>query len=274
MAGAIATAVQKQQTAISAQDNRPPATIKDHIRSMKGEIARALPSTLTPERFERMVLSALSANPKLAQCTSASFLGAMMTAAQLGLEPNTPLGQAYIIPYGNKATFQLGYKGLLDLAYRSGEISVVYAQTVYENDIFHYEFGLEPKLEHKPADGDKGNPVAFYAVFRTKDNGYGFEVDTVDRIRKHAERYSRSYSDNSSPWKTDFESMAKKTMLKRVLKYAPLKVEYMRPLAHDETVKNEISDDMYNVPAEYIDTEAQVLESEATGVIEAKAEVA
>ena len=96
-------------------------TMQMYIKSMEGEIKKALPSVITPERFTRMTLSAISTNPKLAQCTPASFLGAMMSAAQLGLEPNTPLGQAYLIPYKNRGNdevqFQIGYKGLIDLAY-------------------------------------------------------------------------------------------------------------------------------------------------------------
>lgn len=97
---------------------------------------KALPSVITPERFTRMVLTALSSTPKLQTCTPQSFLGAMMQAAQLGVEPNTPLGQAYLIPYGNVCQFQLGYKGLMDLAYRSGEVSSIQAHEVHENDTF------------------------------------------------------------------------------------------------------------------------------------------
>ena len=81
-------------------------TMQTYIKSMEGEIKKALPSVITPERFTRMVLSAISVNPKLASCTPSSFLGAMMSAAQLGLEPNTPLGQAYILPYMNKGVLE------------------------------------------------------------------------------------------------------------------------------------------------------------------------
>ena len=110
---------------------------------------------LTPERFTRMVLTALSKDNKLASCTPNSFLGAMMQAAQLGLEPNTPLGQAYLIPFKNKGVlevqFQIGFKGMIDLAYRSKEVTDISAQCVYENDEFEYELGLSPVLKHKPA---------------------------------------------------------------------------------------------------------------------------
>ena len=114
-----------------AQTQHGGKPMQQYIKSMEGEIAKALPSVITPERFTRIVLSAISVNPKLGECTPTSFLGAMMTAAQLGVEPNTPLGQGYLIPrkvkkgenqYVNECTFQLGYKGMIDLAYRSGEI--------------------------------------------------------------------------------------------------------------------------------------------------------
>ncbi|MCI8915645.1 MAG: recombinase RecT [Oscillospiraceae bacterium] len=260
-------AIQKAQAAKPATEK--PAAIQDYIKRMEGEIKKALPSVLTPERFTRITLSALSTNRALAQCTPNSFLGAMMTAAQLGLEPNTPLGQAYLIPYRNhgrlEAQFQLGYKGLLDLAYRSGEVSTIQAHTVYENDELDYELGLEPKLRHVPAKRDRGNPVYFYAVFRTKDNGYGFEVMSVEDVRAHAQKYSKAYK--NGPWQTNFEEMAKKTVLKRVLKYAPLKTEFVRAVAADETIKTGLSSDMFDLPDEtVIEAEAYVVD-ETTGEV-------
>lgn len=248
MAGKI-----QNQIAQKAPEQR---TMQSYIKSMEGEIAKALPSVITPERFTRIVLSAISVNPKLGGCTPQSFLGAMMTSAQLGLEVNTPLGQAYVLPYMNKgvmeAQFQLGYKGLIDLAYRSGEVEVIQAHVVYANDEFHCEYGLDPKLTHKPADRDRGEPVKVYAVFKTKSGGYGFEVMSMDDVRNHAAKYSKAYGSNFSPWKTNFEEMAKKTVLKRVLKYAPLKSDFVRAAVQDETVKKGLSADMYDVPAENI----------------------
>lgn len=264
--------IQGTQSAQAAK--KGPATMQDYIKKMQGEIAKALPSVLTPERFTRITLSALSTNPKLAQTTPKSFLGAMMTAAQLGMEPNTPLGQAYLIPFKNhgvlECQFQLGYKGLIDLAYRSGEVSTIQAQTVYENDEFEYELGLEPKLHHVPAKGERGEPVYFYAVFRTKDGGYGFEVMSVDDVRTHAKKYSKAYS--NGPWQTNFEEMAKKTVLKKALKYAPLKTEFMRGLTSDETIKTGISEDMYSVPDEtVIEAEGYEVDGDTGEVIEGPA---
>lgn len=244
------------QNQVATTKNSEKKTMQTYIKSMEGEIKKALPSVITPERFTRMVLSAISVNPKLAQCTPSSFLGAMMSAAQLGLEPNTPLGQAYLIPYKNRGVdevqFQLGYKGLIDLAYRSGEVELVQAHIVYENDDFTLEYGLEPKLVHKPADRDRGEPIKVYAMFKTKSGGYGFDVMSMDDVRRHAEKYSQAYKSGFSPWKTNFEEMAKKTVLKRVLKYAPLKSDFVRAVVQDESIKNEISEDMYSVQNENI----------------------
>lgn len=260
MAGKIQTQLQSK-----APEQK---TMQQYIKSMQGEIAKALPSVITPERFTRIVLSAISVNPKLCSCTPASFLGAMMTSAQLGLEVNTPLGQAYVLPYNNKGTleaqFQLGYKGLIDLAYRSGEVEVIQAHVVYENDEFQCEYGLEPKLTHKPADKDRGEAIKVYAIFKTKSGGYGFEVMSIEDVRKHAAKYSKSFSSSFSPWKTNFEEMAKKTVLKKVLKYAPLKSDFVRATVQDETIKSGLSDDMYEVPNEtVIDAEYTVDDLEA-----------
>lgn len=229
-------------------------SMQTYIKSMEGEIAKALPSVITPERFTRIVLSAISVNPKLGSCTPQSFLGAMMTSAQLGLEVNTPLGQAYVLPYMNKgvmeAQFQLGYKGLIDLAYRSGEVEVIQAHIVHESDEFECQYGLDPKLTHKPADKDRGEPVKVYAVFKTKSGGFGFEVMSMDDVRAHASKYSKAYGSGFSPWKTNFEEMAKKTVLKRVLKYAPLKSDFVRAAVQDEVIKKDVAADMYDVPNE------------------------
>lgn len=256
--------IQNRQQEIKTSPEKK--TLQSYIKKMQGEIAKALPSVITPERFTRIVLSAISVNKQLAQCTPESFLAAMMTSAQLGLEVNTPLGQAYVLPYRNKgvleAQFQIGYKGLIDLAYRSGEVEVIQAHVVYANDTFQYSYGLEPELEHKPAIGDKGDPFAVYAMFKTKSGGYGFEVMSMDDIRQHAAKYSKSYGSSYSPWKTNFEEMAKKTVLKRVLKYAPLKSDFVRAVTQDETIKTEIGEEMYEVPTEYIDLEYSEVQQE------------
>ena len=229
-------------------------SISDMIKAMEPEIKKALPDVITPERFTRMALSALNTTPKLQECSQMSFLGALMNAAQLGLEPNTPLGQAYLIPYKNKGRlecqFQVGYKGLLDMVYRNPEIQTVQAQCVYENDEFEYELGLEPKLIHKPAIGDRGALILVYALWKSKNGGFGFEVMSKADVDNHARKFSQSFGSSYSPWKTNYEEMAKKTVIKRCLKYAPVKSDFVRNMSNDESIKSEISVDMSEVTNE------------------------
>lgn len=232
---AIKKAAQNTQVA-HRQDN----SIKGLVQRMSPQIAKALPKVLEPERFTRIVLTALSSNPQLQECTQDSFLGAMMQAAQLGLEPNTPLGQAYLIPYRNKGvlecTFQLGYQGLLNLAYRTGEYKDIYAHTVYENDEFEYELGMEPKLTHKPKLSGRGKPVAYYAVYHLKNGGYGMTVMSYEDVERHRKAYSKA--GNYGPWANNFDAMAKKTVVKQLLKYAPKAIELANATAADEGIKN------------------------------------
>ena len=253
----------------------PRKTMTRAINQMEPAIKKALPSVMTPERFTRMVLTAMNSTPQLCECTQESFLGAMMQAAQLGVEPNTPLGQAYILPYKNKgkmeAQFQLGYKGLIDLAYRSEEVTIIQAHVVHKNDVFEFEYGLDPKLKHVPATGDRGEPTYVYAMYKTKSGGMGFEVMSMDDARKHGQRYSKSFKSDYSPWQTNFEEMAKKTVLKKVLKYAPMKSDFKRALSTDETIKDELVEDMSLAADKTVyETTAQVVEE--TRDIEAEME--
>lgn len=221
-------------------------------KGMEAQLRAALPSVITPERFIRLVLTAISTTPKLAKCTQKSFFGAIFQAAQLGLEPNTPTGQAYLIPYKDQCQFVIGYRGQIQLAYRSGEITDISAHVVYENDAFDYELGLTPKLVHKPVfDGNRGNPVAVYAVYHTKKGGYGMEVMGWEEAVEFGKRKSMSFG--KGPWQTDPEEMAKKTVVKKLLKYAPISADFARAMAADETVKN--FDPSVDKPADLLDEE-------------------
>ena len=257
MPGMIAKAAEKRNeapvTAVTQQ--KKPQTLQDYVQRMSGQIKLALPANLTPDRFQRIVLTAISSNPKLQECSPTSFLGAMMTAAQLGVEPNTPLMQGFLIPRnsrnGVECTFQLGYKGMIDLAYRSGNISTIGAYVVYKNDEFHVQFGLSPDITHVPCMADRGDPIAFYAYYKTKDGGFGFEVMSVEEVRAHSRKFSDSVKRGwTSPWDTNFEEMAKKTVLKKVLKYAPLSTDAASRIDLDASVRNVNPDDQIKSFAE------------------------
>ena len=263
MSDAKTKLAQRQEAAINA---KPERSIKEWILAMKPQIEKALPSVITAERFTRMALTAVSTNPQLGECSPASFCGAMLQAAQLGLEPNTPLGQAYLIPYRNKgkmeAQFNLGYLGMVELAHRSGEFQSIEARVVYENDEFEYEYGLESTLKHKPAMKDRGKPIAYYAVYKLVNGGYGFEVMSKEDIDAHARKYSKGFDSSYSPWKTAYDQMAKKTVLKQVLKYAPIKTEFVKAVNTDETIKAEIEPDMVDLPSETVEVEAEIITDE------------
>lgn len=229
-------------------------SIADLIKTLEPEIRKALPSVISTERFTRMALSALNNTPQLMECSQMSFLAALMNAAQLGLEPNTPLGQAYLIPYKNKGKlecqFQLGFKGMIDLIYRNENVQTIQAHCVHEYDEFIYSYGLNPRLEHIPAigeTGERGKIQYVYAIYKLNNGGYGFEVMTKADIDSHAEKYSKSYASEYSPWQTDYESMAKKTVIKKLLKYAPLKTDVIRAVNTDSSIKTELSVDMSEV---------------------------
>lgn len=226
-------------------------SIPDMIKVLEPEIKKALPTVLTPERFTRIALSAINNTPKLAECSPMSFIAALMNAAQLGLEPNTPLGQAFLIPYKNKGClecqFQLGYRGMIDLAYRNERVQSIEAHTVYKNDVFEFELGLNPRLVHVPTMETPGDPTAFYGIFRLDNGGFRFEVMNKNAIDGYAARYSKAYDSASSPWKNNYESMACKTVLKQLLKYAPMKTEFQKAVSMDETIKAELSVDMSEV---------------------------
>lgn len=263
--GIITKAAQNKMKAATPADQR---TLKDWVEMYQPEIKKALPSTITPERFARLTMTALSANPRLQECTPKSFIGAMLQAAQVGLEPNTVLQHCFLIPRRNGKTgqyetvFELGYHGMIDLAYRAGVIEIS-AEVVYENDEFEYALGMDRELKHRPAMKDRGEPVAVYSTWKSNEGGSGFAVMSIEDVRKHAAQYSESYkSGYSSPWKSDFLSMAKKTCLKKALKYAPLSVNFQREIATDETVKSTIDENMFDVPAENVFVETEFTEGD------------
>lgn len=279
MEGIMKNAVAKQTAAVAKKQKSPTEYVSAILTAKMGEIKKALPAVMTPERFGRITLSAISVNPVLAQAAVTSpmtLLGSVMTAAQLGLEPNTPLGHCYLIPRKRKGVwevqFQVGYKGLIDLAYRSGEVTIIQAHCVYQNDVFEYELGLDPKLRHVPANGDRGEMTHAYAMFKTKGGATGFACMTRSELDQHRDRYSDAAKGGYSPWATQYEEMAKKTVLKAALKYAPLKSDFMRAMSNDETVKKEVDADMSSVaPVIDADVVDEKAENPASGVSESDA---
>jgi recombination protein RecT len=160
-----------------------------------------------------------------------TFIAAMMQSAKLGLEPNTPLQQAYLIPHKvkgiNKVQFQIGYKGLLELAYRSRKLKTLYSNEVKENDEFNIDYGLNQNLIYKPLlKGNREEVIGYYAIYHLEPSGYNFVFMAYDEAMEHAKKCCRSFE--GGVWKKEFDSMTKKTVIKKLLKYAPLSCEMQK----------------------------------------------
>jgi len=207
------------------------------LQQMKPQLEMALPKHLTADRLARVALTAIRKTPRLMGCTRESLAGAIMVAAQLGLEPDGVLGHFYLIPYRNGKTGKdecqgmIGYRGMVDLARRSGQISTIYATVVREDDAFDYQLGTEPKITHRPQ-MDTTKPVTHaYAVAKLTDGSTQFDVmskDEVESIR------SRSRAKDDGPWITDWDEMAKKTVVRRLYKMLPVSVEIHRAVLREE----------------------------------------
>lgn len=226
------------QTAVSKK--KETTNIYEMMEKLKPQMERALPKHVTAERMARMALTAVRSNIKLQQAEAVSLLGSIMTAAQLGLEPNTPLGQCYIIPYNNKgkmqAQFQMGYKGLVELAYRSGQYRQISAEKVDAADNFSYSYGLNPNLHHVPAAKFSGTVVYYYAVYHLANGGHAFKVWSKEQAEAHGKRYSKSYT--NGPWQTNFDQMAMKSVLIDLLRIAPKSVELATAISRENMTVN------------------------------------
>lgn len=236
----------------------PEQTVEAYMKKMGPRMAEVLPKHMDMDRMSRIALTTIRTNPMLLECTVPSLMGAVMQAVQLGLEPGL-LGHCYLLPFNKnvgtkqnpqwikEVQFIIGYKGMIDLARRSGHIQSIYAHAVYENDEFEYELGLHPKLTHKPSFGDRGKFIGAYAVAHFKDGGYQMEFMPESEIEK---RRGRSKSKDFGPWKSDYEEMAKKTVVRSMFKYLPISIEVQAQAQHDEVVRKDITEEPEFIEAE------------------------
>ena len=210
--------------------------VQSVLESLKPQISQALPKHLSADRMIQMATQVIVKNPKIAECSAASLIGAVMQASILGFKPSDSLGQVYFVPYGKSVQFQIGYKGYIDLARRSGQIRTLYAYPVYQNDHFEYELGLEPKLTHRPAQEDRGEITFVYAVAHYKDGGYNFVVLSKQEVERLRLRNAFQKSKPSGAWATDYEAMACAKAIKQLSKYMPLSEEMQGAVLSDEGV--------------------------------------
>ena len=236
-----AVAPAKSTQSAVAEANKP-QTITEILTSaeFKAQMALALPKTLTADRLTRIVLTECRKTPELRKCNPQSFFGAVLQCAQLGLEPGSALGHCYLLPYGNgkardgrpNCQLIIGYRGMIDLARRSGQIVSINAYCVHQEDEFIYELGLHPDIKHRPSAMANRGPVTYvYAVAQLQGGGVQFEV--MSRAEIEAVR-SQSKAGTRGPWMTHWEEMARKTVVRRLFKYLPVSTEAMRAVEVDE----------------------------------------
>lgn len=213
------------------------ATIGKWLNDRKDELGKLLPKHMTPERLTAVALNCISKVPQLNDCTVLSLYQCIRACAELGLEPGGSLGQAYLVPFRDSksgttiCTLIIGYRGYIELARRSGQLVQVEAHIVHEGDHFELEYGLEPKLVHRPKMGLVGAPIAGYCVARLAGGAKHVEVMTWEEIMKIK---ARSKSSGSGPWVTDEEEMAKKTTIRRAAKYWPLSAEMRKAMDYED----------------------------------------
>jgi recombination protein RecT len=227
-----------ESTALQGANQRPP-TIRGLLEgpAFRAQVAKALPRHLTPDRFIRVACTTMMRVPKLAQCEQASFFNALLTLSQLGLEPDGR--RAHLIPFGKECQLIIDYKGLVELAMRSGNVAKIHADVVCENDFFQYDRG-EIKAHQIDFKKPRGLVYAAYAICQFKDGTEKAEVmnrEEIDAVRK------RSKAGQNGPWVTDWNEMAKKTVFRRLSKWLPLSPEYRDALDVDaDTIDNHASE--------------------------------
>lgn len=236
------------QSANTALDAKPKAkSVYDLIEENKGKLQDALPSHLDINRLVRVMTNVIRYNPAIAQCTQKSLLSAVVQSVQLGLEPNV-LGHCWFVPYANRKTghseiqFQIGYKGWMELVNRSGKSVILMTETVRQKDIFEMELGVDQKLKHVPANGDRGEIIGFYATAKHLASGEKiFKYMTVAEIDKVKALAKMDLTNKDAIWNKFYEQMAIKTVLKNLCKLLPKSVELDQAIASDETTKHNFS---------------------------------
>lgn len=241
------TEMTKESTneAIVISKGKTQKTLGEILISQKKQIESALPKHLTADRMLRIIMTEIRTNPKLKECSIPSVIGSVIQASQLGLEPGGILGKSYLIPYkskdGMECQFIVGYRGMIELARRSGQVVSIRVREVHENDKFEYSYGMNEKCEHVQAEGDRGEFKGVYAIIEMRDGGKQFEYMTaaeINKIRDCTSSYSywvRSGMKGTPPiWEKHYVEMAKKTVIRRIFKYLPISIEIQSAIGLDE----------------------------------------
>lgn len=207
--------------------------LRKYLYGAKGQLELAFEKTMDPDRVIRLCLTAVNKNPGLLQCTPESVALALMTAGQLGLEIDGR--NAHLVPFKNQCQLIPDYKGLVQLAYKSGMIEKIVARPVYENDLYEFEFGTNENLRHVPAKEGRGNLYAAYTLVKLKGCAVEFYAyDKTDILkRKNA---SRSATKSDSPWQNWEAEMWAKTAIKMTAPFLPLGDKFGMAIDHDNAM--------------------------------------
>lgn len=218
------------------------------INQSKPAFQMALGKPEIADHFVRTALTLVRQNPKLASCDGMTLMAALMQSAQLGLYLGSGIGQAYVIPYWSgkrntyEAQFQIGYQGLIDLFYRHQLAKELFAEPVYKNDKFTLKLGTDRYIDHEPALSDRGEVIGYYAVAKLSTGASNFCYMSVSDAKAWRDHYGKAdKSGNYGVWDTDFDAMALKTCIKRVLKLMPKSVQMIRILEADDTIKRPVN---------------------------------
>jgi len=227
-------------TALATIDATKPIQKPGDLRALclrkKSDLEAMYPAAMksAAARLSQAIVTEWIKSPALQKCTGISLLSCAVQAAQLNLEIGGPLGQAYMVPYGNAAQFQVGYRGLITLAFRSKRVLSVAAVSVHAGDVFEVTQGIDRGIKHVPAAKPSKEITHVYAVVKFKDGGFDFEVMATEDINAHRDRFSKEWKSRgqASVWGQHWEPMAMKTVLRRLLKRCPIGVD----LGPDEEV--------------------------------------
>lgn len=253
------------------EDDPKPKSMKELIGSYSKELGQSLPEHLRADRLVRIALTCIRQTPDLAKCTPESFLGALFTAAQIGVEPIA--GRAYLLPFNNtkkkpdgtwhtvkEAQFVLGYKGIVDLFYRHEKAVSLDWGIVHEGDVFEYGKGTDAYLRHIEHKAPDAQILGYWVMANLLNGGKPFHYMTLGECLEHGKRHSKTYSKKkeewfeNSPWIKDQDAMCLKTVLVQLAKILPISIELQRAIDSDESSRNVVKglkvENVLDIPSE------------------------
>lgn len=274
----VTTAIEKSNgKAVTTMQTMKSGEISDLLSKYRLQIAQAIPSHLTPDRMIQMATTLISRTPALKECTVESLIGAVLQASILGFKPVAQLGECYFVPFSREITkgkwvkevqFQIGYQGYISLSFRTELLKSIFAEVVYEKDLFEFEYGLEPRLKHIPDFDNRGKRTYAYAVAEYTNGGKVFVILPYSQIEMLRLRSPMQKSGEApkGAWRTDYDSMAKAKAIKQLARYMPKDDTLRKAFGSDEgiiKIDAFTSDGIDEAKIEYPEKDAEIIEDTA-----------